>query len=161
MKKTSMKNRPNIKILLPWLLVFVIMIFIYSMSNQVASASKQLSSTITEKALLIIEFLMPNADIDEASLHHLIRKNAHFFVYTALGFLLLNAVWKSNLTKRYAIILSFLIGSTYAVTDEFHQSFTPGRGPQFTDVLLDSGGVVFGIVLFLLIFKWLKRKEKI
>jgi VanZ family protein len=41
----------------------------------------------------------------------------------------------------YSVALAFL----YGATDEFHQSFTPGRGPKFTDVLIDT----FGATIFL------------
>ncbi|MFZ2371781.1 MAG: VanZ family protein, partial [Trichococcus flocculiformis] len=43
-----------------------------------------------------------------------------------------------------ALLFVFL----YASSDEFHQSFIPGRGPAFTDVLIDTAGGLTGIILF-------------
>ena len=45
-----------------------------------------------------------------------------------------------------------LTGVAYAMTDEIHQLFVPGRSCQVTDVLIDSAGVLFGSVIGVLIF---------
>jgi len=36
----------------------------------------------------------------------------------------------------------------YAVSDEFHQYFVPGRGPRWGDVMLDSFGAALGIIIY-------------
>ena len=44
-----------------------------------------------------------------------------------------------------------LVAVAYAVTDEVHQLFVPGRSGRITDVLIDgAGAVVGGIVVRLL-----------
>ena len=35
----------------------------------------------------------------------------------------------------------------YAVTDEIHQGFVPGRNPQFTDLLIDAAGAATPLLL--------------
>jgi len=40
---------------------------------------------------------------------------------------------------------SWLIAVLYAVTDEFHQSFTPGRTPAVMDMMIDSFGAAMGV----------------
>jgi len=50
----------------------------------------------------------------------------------------------SGRSALYALLFVFL----YASSDEFHQSFIPGRGPAFTDVLIDTAGGLTGIILF-------------
>jgi VanZ family protein len=40
-----------------------------------------------------------------------------------------------------------LIAILYAATDEFHQSFTPGRTPRVTDVMIDAAGAAMGMVV--------------
>jgi VanZ family protein len=52
-----------------------------------------------------------------------------------------------------AVLVTFLVASL----DEFHQSFVPGRGPAFHDVILDTMGGVFAQTLILLI--WSARKS--
>lgn len=56
-----------------------------------------------------------------------------------------------NRTRRGAI--SLIVGIIYATSDEIHQIFIPGRGPLFTDVILDTMGVFLGILLIVLIMK--------
>jgi VanZ family protein len=35
----------------------------------------------------------------------------------------------------------------YSATDEFHQSFTPGRHPAVTDVMIDAIGAAVALIL--------------
>ena len=52
----------------------------------------------------------------------------------------------------------------YALCDEFHQLFVPGRGAEFTDVCIDSSGALVGIFLIFLFFaartKLQRKKEQ-
>ena len=43
------------------------------------------------------------------------------------------------------------IGILYAMSDEFHQSFSPGRSPKVTDVYIDTLGVIVGALLVIFI----------
>ena len=69
-----------------------------------------------------------------------LRKLAHAAEYGVLGALLLRATAR----PRVAVVL----GSLYAVSDELHQSFVPGRAGSPLDVALDAVGVAIGIVLW-------------
>ncbi len=40
--------------------------------------------------------------------------------------------------NKYKLLWSILLGVSYAASDEFHQSFVPGRGPSIRDVCIDS-----------------------
>jgi len=54
--------------------------------------------------------------------------------------------------------LAWLIAVLYAVTDEFHQSFTPGRTPSPVDVLLfDNLGALTGLWIYSIFQK--RRKD--
>ena len=55
---------------------------------------------------------------------------------------------------------SLIIGVIYASTDEIHQAFIPGRGPQITDVMLDSLGVLTGIFISMLLIEIIRRITK-
>ena len=68
-----------------------------------------------------------------------LRKMAHVGEYAILGGLLLRAVRR----EPAAIVL----GSLYAVTDEVHQSFVTGRHGSSLDWLIDTAGVVAGVLL--------------
>ena len=46
-----------------------------------------------------------------------------------------------------AILLAFAIAFAYAILDEVHQHFVPGRHMTLVDIGLDSAGAVVGVVL--------------
>lgn len=74
-----------------------------------------------------------------------IRKTAHFSVYLLLGVLVMNALRRSGVIGLKAVALAIGICVLYAVSDEVHQLFVPGRGGQARDVLIDSAGAILGI----------------
>lgn len=86
-----------------------------------------------------------------ASIDHPVRKTAHFLEYMTLGILLVGASYDSKRKNRFNILVPYVIGSLYAVTDELHQKLISGRSGQLTDVLLDSSGVIAGVVLTIII----------
>ena len=83
-----------------------------------------------------------------------IRTIAHFTEYFIFGILALQFVRYSFAKKPVVGITgSFLFCIIYAVTDEFHQYFVPGRAMQLEDWLVDMLGVFCGIMLFTLFTK--------
>ncbi len=66
----------------------------------------------------------------------IIKKLAHIFEFAVLYYLLVRAL-KGH---RHPLHLAFFITLIYAITDELHQSFTPGRFPSPLDVGFDSFG---------------------
>ncbi len=66
-----------------------------------------------------------------------LRKIAHAAEFAILGLLLARAVGRA----RLAVVLGIL----YAVSDEVHQSFVPGRQGSALDVALDAAGVALGV----------------
>ncbi len=122
------------------LLAVLITIFILSAQNGEESSST--SGFFTD----LIEAIFgqpPNEAI--------IRTLAHFCEFAALGFLMCNFIFalKDKLKPFFSILFSFI----YAVSDEIHQYFIPERACQLSDLTIDLGGIVFGVVVFcLLIF---------
>jgi VanZ family protein len=68
-----------------------------------------------------------------------LRKLAHAAEYAVLGFLLVRALGR----ERPALAL----GIAYAISDEVHQHFVPGRLGSSLDVLIDAIGVAIGVLL--------------
>ncbi len=131
----------------PWILVILWMALIFFFSHQPATESSELSSGITRRITDIIEGTAPNININQESLSHIIRKCAHFGIYLVLGFLVTYALNHNNISRQKIILLAFLICLLYAISDEIHQLYIPGRSGQVSDVLLDSAGGLVGIVL--------------
>jgi len=68
-----------------------------------------------------------------------LRKLAHLVEFAVLGALLYRAVMREAAAA--------LLGSLYAATDELHQAFVPGRVGSPLDWLIDTIGVLAGVVL--------------
>jgi len=86
----------------------------------------------------IIRFLIPglsSASVDVC--HMLIRKAAHFTEYGILFWLLI----RGPMARRPYLALMLCV--VYALTDEGHQVFVPGRTASLYDVALDSSGALF------------------
>jgi VanZ family protein len=68
-----------------------------------------------------------------------LRKVAHAAEFAVLGFLLARA------TRQEPLALA--LGIAYAISDEVHQHFVPGRLGSPLDVLVDAVGVVVGVLV--------------
>ena len=83
-----------------------------------------------------------------------VRKAAHFTLYMVGGFIIyLTCLSFTNEIKiRFRNIIISIMGSfLYACTDEFHQKFSYGRSSEFKDVLIDTSGAIFGILIAIII----------
>lgn len=70
----------------------------------------------------------------------------HFSVYFVLAILLWWALAPLDLAVRQRLLLAFTIAVLYGVSDEWHQSFVPGRYPSFFDVATDAVGAGSGLI---------------
>ena len=87
-----------------------------------------------------------------------VRKGAHFTEYAALGFFL--RLLARSLNLRRAGLIAWACGALYAVTDEFHQTFTAARSGMWQDVVLDSAGVLFGCLAALAVIPLILRRRR-
>ena len=84
----------------------------------------------------------------------IIRKAGHMTGYGLLAV----SYWYGMHFNKNLVWLAFLLAALYAMTDEFHQSFVPGRHPSWVDVLVfDAGGALIG----LLFSAWRQARKKI
>ncbi len=77
----------------------------------------------------------------------IVKKLAHVVEYGVFAFLLYRALRGYEMDKTKAVILSILFAALYGITDEFHQSFTPGREPRIRDVAFDTIGASLAMLL--------------
>lgn len=140
---------------------------IFGFSGQDGGNSGTLSKEVTQFIININPFTndlaIEEKDKIVQTLHPIIRKIAHFSIYTIVGILLMSFVSTYKIKTWKRIVISFTVGFIYACTDEFHQTFIPDRCGNFTDVLIDSSGVITGIILVYAIIhivnqKYLNRK---
>lgn len=138
------------------------MIFIFSMSSQTSEVSSNTSGETIKVVLSIIpKFSEQPEEVKEnmvEDLQFITRKSAHFIGYMILGILsMLLFLQYDEVNKKPQF--AFLISAIYAICDEIHQLFVPGRAGQVRDVLIDSSGSLVGILIVLLFIKLLKMKK--
>jgi VanZ family protein len=90
-------------------------------------------------ALIFVLSAQPDLSTGLGTWDLVLRKLAHLAEYAILGALLLRAV-----VERVPALVA---GVAYAVSDEIHQTFVAGRQGSVLDVLIDSAGVVIGILV--------------
>lgn len=154
-----MSVNQKIQYLIPWILVFLWMFLIFNMSAQPATQSNSLSTGVTEKLTELLNEITPGVDMNMEQLNHIVRKNAHFFAYLILAILVRNALKKGKIPEGKNLLLAIGLCVLYAASDEFHQIFVPGRGPQVKDVFIDSAGAVVGIGIYQIVNKIVKQKS--
>ena len=86
-----------------------------------------------------------------------IDKIFHLGEYIPFGFLLARAFWglKQQISDKKLTLIAILGSCLYGMSDEYHQSFVPGRFASGLDVLADTLGGFIGALLFVK----LKRHE--
>jgi VanZ family protein len=91
----------------------------------------------------LILWLFPNTSAETlAIVHFTTRKLAHFTEYAILGFLAARAFRTSPrpaISTRWFVISATLI-VTFALLDEYHQTFVPTRTGSIFDSLIDIAG---------------------
>lgn len=118
-------------------------LLIFFLSHQPAEVSSGQSGVLVSQ----LQTIAPGADADV--LTFVVRKGAHIVAYFVLGVLVYNAVrrlcvqWRHITAAKLAVALCAL----YAITDEIHQLFVPGRSGEVRDVLIDSCAALVGVWL--------------
>jgi VanZ family protein len=76
-------------------------------------------------------------------------KLVHGAVYAILGALCFRAITMTwTWPHRPAVAIATLLALLYGITDEIHQTFTPGRTPDWRDALADMIGGLVGALVF-------------
>ena len=89
-------------------------------------------------------------ELPEPLLQRIVNKGGHMIGYGLLAL----AYWRMFEFEDKKIRLAWLLAVLYAMTDEFHQSFVPGRHPTLFDVLVfDNLGALISLRLAFFLFK--------
>ena len=130
-----------------WIPAAAVMLLIFLHSAMPAAVSSAESGAV---AGILAKLL--GLDAVPPAFTTLVRKAAHFTVFLLLGLCV-----RPNMKKGWHAALFCLL---YAVTDEIHQLFVPGRSCEIRDMCIDSCGVLAGVVIILLIYKLRNRRAK-
>ncbi|NTW13510.1 MAG: VanZ family protein [Candidatus Moranbacteria bacterium] len=120
MRKTDM-NRWSVTALVLWMSV----IFYFSSMSGTTSASLAPFDSLLE------------------------RKGAHVFEYLVLSLLVFNVLRRTFIRERLGAQMALIasLSLLYALSDEIHQLFVPGREGKLSDIGIDLVGIFLGILL--------------
>ena len=150
-----MKIKQSISIIL----VILWMLVVFSFSAQNGSKSSGISNKVAGKIIDIINLTnigeQEERQIKIEKIEPVIRKMAHLTIYILGGILISNMMFQLILKNsiKLKIGISAIFGIVFAITDEIHQLFVGGRSGRIQDVIIDSIGVIIGIVFFQIIRK--------
>jgi len=142
-------------------LLWMGVIFSFS-SKEAAESSKEsisVSFQIVDKTSTVLGLGWDQDKIQSVaqSIEKAVRKIAHMTEYAILSVLwgIALDVWAVGKKPWITIILCV----AYAASDEYHQTFVPGRTGKFTDVLIDLCGIVIGYLFIALIVRGVRKRK--
>lgn len=94
--------------------------------------------------------------LSDSLLDSLVKYGAHFFEYAVLALLWYRAIY-SRFPDPKILPLAFIIVIVYALSDEFHQSFVPGRSATWQDVAVDVIGGACALLAWNAVHQWRHR----
>ncbi len=152
-----MKNKSIIfkRIIFTTLTLFLVGFIFY---NSALDADE--STVYSSGVLSIIEDFFHSLRINITISENFVRKCAHFAEFFTLGALLSFTVQSYINKLNYKFLSAPLLGLAVACIDETIQLYSAGRSGQLSDVILDFFGVCTAVLLFYLISKCVKKKDK-
>lgn len=138
---------------------------IFAFSAQTADKSSKTSSRVVEKVVSVVYPDYDKLDISKKQevVKHFsipIRKAAHFFEFSVLGALFCCFISTlDGYIKKHRLAFSLLFSALYAVSDELHQYFISGRACRITDIIIDTCGALFAVMICYVIYLIRRRKK--
>ncbi|WP_342304748.1 VanZ family protein [Methanolobus sp. ZRKC5] len=156
------RNKKNILIALT--ILYAGFIFYLSSQSNLSVPSSMFKIPIMYELATLFKSLGLDFIVDIAEYAYSnMDKVAHMFLYFGLG-ILLHLTFKNSdntILSKYAAIFAVLLGVIYGISDEFHQSFVPGRTSSLHDLLADGIGVTIAQMIFVIvIIVNLQRKKR-
>ena len=135
------------------------MIIIFWFSNQPAPESSEISGTISYRLVEdtdeIFNWGLTTDQIGNiaGNIEYPIRKAAHMTEYAIFSIFVMIALIVDGIKGVRIPVISAVIAIAFAATDEFHQTFVPGRYGCVLDVLIDAAGSIIGLIIVYIIYK--------
>lgn len=131
----------------------IMMCLIFWFSARPADQSSRQSGIIVKAIVGVVDQVSELSDSERQALSEKlewpVRKAAHMTEYGVLALCFYWALYSYRI--RWGRITALILTGIYACTDEFHQTFVPGRSGSPRDVFIDTAGAaVFLAVLWII-----------
>ncbi len=130
-----------------WVPVVAWIVLIFFASGDLMSAEH------TSRFLVpLLRWLNPDISAETlAEIHFCVRKAAHITEYAILALLVSRAIFREtnpNRSRSTLFVGVWIACTLVATCDEFRQSFVESRGASPWDVMIDSAGAIFGLLVY-------------
>ena len=136
-----------------------LMILMFIFSNQKGETSSKVSNTIAEAMNIESDNKWVEPSVQPLMLGLNLMKYAHIIIYFFMGVSAYYAL-KESLGLRKRVLYSFTICYGYAVFDEIHQFFVPGRTSGIIDTFVDAVGFLIAIIICVILTLIWKKIRK-
>ena len=153
------ENKKNIKYV-KCIIAIICCIMIFSFSAVPATSSTKQSKGLTYNVIKLLNGnKLSERDLEKLTkkVNPLVRKIAHFSIYMILAILTYKFIEELNIKSksekerlRKNILYTCIFCVIYAIFDEIHQIYVPGRTGKAIDVIIDALGACMGIAILLL-----------
>lgn len=150
-----------------WFLAAIFwMLLIFHLSDQEAVESGKMSGRLTGRIaegindMFHLEWEQESIEAFAEKLEYPVRKTAHMTEYAILAWILLGNCMQYPQLQRKCGLWAWLGTSVYAATDEFHQLFVKGRSGELKDVMIDSIGALFGLLIARAVIHMITKRQK-
>ncbi|MEM4292549.1 MAG: VanZ family protein [Thermoplasmata archaeon] len=142
-----------------WFAIFVYALLIFQLSSAPMNAQPEPIQTTYQT---INETVKQTIVVPTGQPQRYTPDYLHLFLFVGFGLLLYCGFFViGGSARHFAVNLAWCLGTVYAATDEYHQSFVPGRSADWKDVVADASGVFLGILIAIpLVFAiiWLRKR---
>ena len=98
--------------------------------------------------------------VEDPGLDFVVRKAGHMAVFGILALLAWRAI-ATTTRLRPAWVWAAVMAIFYAATDELHQGVVTGRHPAFSDVAIDTTGVLLSVAVVLVLLRGRQRPMRL
>ena len=144
---------------LPIILLILQCGLIFFFSGQNEESSTNVSQSVVGSVLEVAPETAQNLNKKQYEMVELVvRKSAHFVLFLMMGIFAYLSAESLELKKKVIMALVFCLA--YAVFDEIHQFFIPGRSCEIRDVIIDFCGSLIGVLGILHIKRKIRKEGK-
>ena len=161
-KSKPRSNKLKVIVYGVFVVIWMVVIFLYSAQNAVKSGASSsglthfLLNALTQLGIISACNITPTEFVRTEGLIRTLAHFSEYFIFGIITFKFASYTFAKKMFEKFIYPFTFCV--LYAITDEIHQFYVPGRAMQLEDWLVDSAGVLVGVLIVLLITK--KRKIK-